>query len=57
VIEQCTTIDEALQWSITVCGTVDNSKTEIREIVQEGYVSEVKETFTNFRDSGMLDYY
>jgi hypothetical protein len=50
-------IDEALQWSITVCGTVDNSKTEIREIVQEGYVSEVKETFTNFRDSGMLDYY
>ncbi|XP_028417744.1 uncharacterized protein LOC114542268 isoform X2 [Dendronephthya gigantea] len=57
IFEQCITFDDALQWSKTVCSTEDTSETTIMEVVHESYVSEVKETFRNFRDSGLLQVY
>ncbi|CAB3978510.1 Hypothetical predicted protein [Paramuricea clavata] len=57
VIQQFTTVDEALQWSETVCCPLNTSKTTIREIVEERYVSEVKETFGYYIFIGLLQVY
>ena len=54
IIEPITSLDEAVQWCETVCGVVDSSQTTIADVVRQGYVVEVKETFRNFRDSGLL---
>ena len=56
IIEPITSLDEAVQWCETVCGVVDTSQTTIADVVRQGYVVEVKETFRNFRDSGMQKY-
>ena len=56
IIEPITSLDEAVQWCETVCGVLDSSQTTIADVVRQGYVVEVKETFRNFRDSGMQKY-
>ena len=45
-----------VQWCETVCGVVDSSQTTVVDVVRPGYVVEVKETFRNFRDSGVQKY-